>query len=79
VWGTLNGHYLGQKVRKQKKKEKMSDSCCTKISVWEDDLPWTLPGVEGKKAEEREKISYSFYGNFIVGRRPSMDTAWGRR
>ncbi|XP_023321720.1 uncharacterized protein LOC111696360 [Eurytemora carolleeae] len=25
------------------------------------------------------KFSDSFYGNFNVGRRPSMDTAWGRR
>jgi hypothetical protein len=48
--------------------------------VWDDDPPWTLPAVEGEKAEEkREKISDSFYGNFSVGRRPSMDTAWGRR
>ena len=25
------------------------------------------------------KFQDSFYGNFNVGRRPSMDTAWGRR
>ena len=25
------------------------------------------------------KFEDSFYGNFNVGRRPSMDTAWGRR
>lgn len=25
------------------------------------------------------KYQDSFYGNFSVGRRPSMDTAWGRR
>ena len=32
-------------------------------------------GEQGKKW----KFSDSFYGNFSVGRRPSMDTAWGRR
>ena len=25
------------------------------------------------------KFSDPYYGNFNVGRRPSMDTAWGRR
>ena len=32
-------------------------------------------GEQGKKW----KFSDSFYGNFSVGRRPSMDTAWGSR
>jgi hypothetical protein len=41
--------------------------------VLDDDPPWTLPGVEGKKAEDREKNSDSFYGNFSAGRRPSVD------
>ena len=31
----------------------------------------------GKKA--KWKFQDSFYGNFNVGRRPSQDTAWGRR
>ncbi len=38
--------------------------------MWEDDLPWTLPGVEGKKAEDREKNSDSFNGNFSVEHPP---------
>ena len=32
-------------------------------------------GEEGKSW----KFSDPFYGNFSVGKRPSMDTAWGRR
>jgi hypothetical protein len=52
----------------------------TEISMWVVDTPWTLPGVESKKAEEKGK---TFPTHFIeisnVGRRPSMDTAWSRR
>ncbi len=70
---------LRVKCKKAEEKGKKCPTHFTEILVWDDDPPWTLPGVEGKKAEEREKNSDSFYGNFSVGRRPSMDTAWGRR
>jgi hypothetical protein len=50
------------------------------ISVWDDDLPWTQHGVEGKKAERKiEKSPYSFYENLSVERRPSIDNALGTK
>ncbi len=64
----------GVEGKKAKGKGKKILTHFTEISVWDGDPPWTLPGVEGKKAEDREKNSDSFYGNFSVGRRPSMDT-----
>ncbi len=51
---TFLGHSLGKKVKKQRKREKFLTHYM-EISVWDDDPPWTLPGVEGKKAEDREK------------------------
>ncbi len=31
--------------------------------MWDDDPPWTLPGVEGEKAEE--KVSAHFIGSSV--------------
>jgi hypothetical protein len=44
----------GRRYDSRRKREKCL-AHFTEILVWDDDPPWTLPGVEGKKAEEKGK------------------------
>jgi hypothetical protein len=48
--------------------------------VWDDDPPWTLPAVEGKKAEEKGKKCPTLFTEISVwDDDPTWARPWKRR